>query len=37
MQEIGDPLEVAKEFNENLKIPDRYPVTIGMSYSLKMH
>ena len=37
VQEIGHPIEVAKEFNENLELPEHYPVTIGLSYSLKIY
>ena len=37
MEEVGHPLEVAREFNENLEIPEHYPVTIGFSYRLKIY
>ncbi len=35
--EVGHPSEVAKEFMENLDLVEKYPVTIGFSYSLKMY
>ena len=36
VDEIGHPLEVANEFNENLDVLENYTGTIGMSFSLKI-